>query len=89
MLLHRAGQLLFTVGGHPDARSRVTPILEGMGRGVVDIGNRAEQAAIIKITGIQQISADTLDATVMMSFARDASSDQFHILAQLCADLSC
>ncbi len=47
----RAGQLLFTVGGHPDARSRVSQIFEGMGRGVVDIGDRAEQAAIIKITG--------------------------------------
>ncbi|KAK9843091.1 hypothetical protein WJX74_006842 [Apatococcus lobatus] len=47
----RAGQLLFTVGGQSEARARVTPILEGMGRGVVDIGDAAEQAAIIKITG--------------------------------------
>ena len=50
-LLGRAGQLLFTVGGQSEARARVTPILEGMGRGVVDIGDAAEQAAIIKITG--------------------------------------
>ena len=44
-----AAQLSIFLSGHPDAKGRVLPILEALGRHIYDLGERVEVANVVKL----------------------------------------
>ena len=47
--LAQAAQLSIFLSGHPDAKGRVLPILEALGRHIYDLGERVEIANVVKL----------------------------------------
>ena len=45
----QAAQLSIFLSGHPDAKRRVLPLLEALGRHIYDLGERVEVANIVKL----------------------------------------
>jgi len=53
----KAKQLRICVSGTADAKAKVRPILEAMGQGIFDFGERADAANVVKLAGNFMIAA--------------------------------
>lgn len=82
-----AKKLWVCTSGDAGAKSRVRPVLEALGQGVVDFGDRVESANVLKLCGNFMVAAATEAMAEAFTLAEKAGVNKQAALELLCGGL--
>ena len=82
-----ARKLWVCTSGDATAKARVRPVLEALGQGVVDFGDRVESANVLKLCGNFMVAAATEAMAEAFTLAEKAGVNKQAALELLCGNL--